>query len=449
MDISGEAPIEPIYPFNAPGQPILLYSGPIGGVVNDKQNGSVELSFAPKPRINWHIDAADSFFGFREDCLSLILDRKNGQAILPAWMRGNGDGWSNGGEFGSREAPLKRIVAHWVNVPNWHGPVNLMRSTNEGQQAWSGRWIFEADVWRITFDVRPDHSQVWRNLHQSQVFVMTHVMELCRADGGYFTATEAEPVLSALHMGISFALGRFVAPMLPVGQDAEGKTVWEAWGPSLCDPARRVGSGWWFDQDLRSLEDLLRKVIYEFSDPDRRAQLQLQLRFAISGTKDEGFVEQRITIGAAGLEHLVWQELVLKGRMSKRQYGGAALFNGVKLYAHSRLRLLLEDAQISLTVDDDLLPVASKYVAEKRILGEILDGADVVTRIRNQLVHPQGSQEEVYRLEKLVSDVWRMTCHYLSLLILHSIDYRGSTRNMMKVNGWVGDVERVPWAPAE
>ena len=41
---------------------------------------------------------------------------------------------------------------------------------------------------------------------------MTHVMAIERADSGAFTAEDIEPVLDALQLGMSFAVGRWVSP---------------------------------------------------------------------------------------------------------------------------------------------------------------------------------------------------------------------------------------------
>jgi hypothetical protein len=226
----------------------------------------------------------------------------------------------------------------------WHGPVELTATDDDGTQRWwPGRWIFETDGWKITLDARPDHRRVWQDLHKANVYVMTHVMELCRADGKDFTAAEAEPVLTALHMGVSFALGRFAAPMLPVGQDVDGNIVWENWRTYHCDSAKSTSPGWRYDQDRDSLADLLSRVVKEFSQPDRLEQRRLQMMLAITAINDQGFVEQRITSGAAGLEHIAWQSLVLSGRMTEDQYMGRVPFQGKRWEARDRVRTLLTD----------------------------------------------------------------------------------------------------------
>ena len=69
----------------------------------------------------------------------------------------------------------------------------------------------------------------------------------------------------------------------------------------------------------------------------------------------------------------------------------------------------------------------------------------MVTQIRNRLVHPRGAQERVYQLQGLVAEVWLLTRHYLVLLILHSLGYQGSYRDLRKTRGWAGEVSNVPW----
>jgi hypothetical protein len=130
-----------------------------------------------------------------------------GDMTMPGVPRNIGDGgWSNGASFGNPKSPLTRVVVHWFNLPNWHGPLGLVAKTTSGEREWSGRWVHQASGWKITLDVRPDYQEIWRDLHTTTVYVVTHVMEVRRADGSPFTADEVEPAPTAMHVGISFAL---------------------------------------------------------------------------------------------------------------------------------------------------------------------------------------------------------------------------------------------------
>jgi hypothetical protein len=285
---------------------------------------------------------------------------------------------------------------------------------------------------------------VWADLHKALVYVMTHVMELRRVDGTTFTPEEAEPVLEALHIGVSFALGRWVAPMLPVGQDASGQVVWESWQPPFCDPAQSPSSGWWFDRSRASLADLaelIDSLISEFSIPANRTALAMRMKYAITALRAQGFVEQRITIGTAGLEHLMWEKLFLSDRLTPKEYK----YNANGWSAAVKLRTLLTEAGISTAIDASALPAAAEFAAQElQAKGRSLDGVDVVTEIRNELMHPKGDQEAVYEIEGLARDAWLLTRHYLVLLILHSLGYSGSYQDLRRIS--TSHVSAVPWS---
>ena len=417
---------------------MLLHDGPIGGLGPTDVSGRVELTCSNGFSFEWEAgDGASPGFADLDE-VSLTLRRPAGDMIMPGMPRNVFGGWSNGAVFGDSKTSLTRILVHWFNLPNWHGPLGLVEKTPRGQHEWSGRWSLEAGGWKITLDVRPDHQQVWQELHKTDVYVMTHVMEVRRADDSAFTADEADPLLTALHVGISFALGRWAAPMLPVGEDIDGHVRWEQWQGSHCDPARGISDGWWYDQDHESLGDFLSLVIDAFADPDKLTSLRFQMMYAISAMRSRDFIEPRIIMGTAGLEHIVWERLVLSGIMTKRQYTVS--------HAHDRLRKVLRAAQIPVDIDPGLLPAAAQYAADvKSNHNRDADGADIVTWVRNRLVHPQESQESVYRLDGLTRDAWLLARHYLVLLILNSLGYNGSYRNLARIRGWVGDVTKVPW----
>lgn len=441
-------PLSPVYPFNDPGEPVRLFEGPIGGVLPVEVPGRVELVCTPRLGFEYSIDSdGQSLTPSVASEVTLLLRSPCGDVQLPGVPRAAAVGWSNGATFGDREVPLSRVVAHWFNLPNSGGTTTLAAPTEDGgQRWWSGRWVVETGGWAITFDVRPDHARVWKDLHKASRYVMTHVMEVRRAAGGTFTAEEVEPLLSALHVGVSFALGSWTAPMLPVGVDANGRAVWQEWRAYHCDPARATSPGWWHPLQRSSLAELAGRVVREFADPEKRALLRLQMMLAIEATNDRGFLEQRIMTAATGLEHVMWQALVRGGVVTEDQYLGYDKHQGKRLKAHDKLRMVLEAAEIPADVDESLLPATARFAAvEQTRQGRHLDGADIVTQIRNQLVHPKGALEALYEFQGLLTEVWLLSRHYLVLLILHDLGYRGTYRDLRKLEGWAGDVGDVPW----
>ena len=271
------------------------------------------------------------------------------------------------------------------------------------------------------------------------MYVMTHVMELRRVDGAAFTAEEAGPVLEALHVGVSFALGRWTAPMLAVGQDHAGNAAWEDWRVFHCDPAQATAQGWWHQNDHQALGDLLSRVIPVFTDPARRPVLRFQMMAAIAAMGDQGYADQRVMTGASGLENFTWQALVINGTLTKEQHRRA--------HAHDLLRTVLGNASISAAIDAGVQPVVASYAAGERVRqGHELDAAEVAMQVRNRIVHPDEVTQRIYAREGLVKETWLLIRHYLVLLILHSLGYDGPYRDLRRIGGQASDRGVVPWA---
>ena len=437
---NGQTPLSPVYPFNEPSQPVRLYRGGIGGLAAGDVAGGVQLRLVPEVSIEWNVDDpfASPQFSNCQGEIPLILHRPAGDAELRGYVRGIEGGWSNGATFGSDSAPLDRVIAHWFNLPDWRGPGHLEETAPDGERRhWLGRWDMEVEGWKITLDMRHDHSVIWADLHKSDVLVMTHVMEIRRSDGAAFTAQEAEPVLAAMHAGISFALGRWVAPMLPAGLDSSGATVWQKWQPSFCDPGRAPSVGWWYERDHTALSDFSKLLITAFSDPARRDRLWMQMVLAISATSTPGFIEQRIVVAFSGIEHVMWQNLVLAGQRTERDY--------MREEAASLLRGVLKAASVPAEIDGNLQPVMARLAAAKASDGLTLDGAGAVAWARNQLVHPKPGKQQVYQYPGLLAEAWLLLRHYLGLLILHSLDYRGTCRDLRVMQGAASTTAPVPW----
>ncbi|WP_199034694.1 hypothetical protein [Glycomyces salinus] len=430
--VDDQVPLSPIYAFNDPREPITLFEGAIGGLGEVDATGKIELSLSPRIGLRWSVDPGSNSTAQANRPVELQLHRPEGVFRLSGWAQGWDEGWLNGAAFGNDDSPIERIIGHWFNLP--------LRNNSK-------RWRFECEDWAIIIDTRPDHREVWQDLNKSDMFIMTHVMELRRTDGGTFTPKQAQPIIDALHVGISFALGRWAAPMLIVGQGPGDTNLWEEWLPRHCDPARSISSGWWYDQDLESLEELLRNVIPAFYDQEMAHHLKFQMTSAIIATNDKGFVEQRITMGSSGLEHITWIKLVSEKGLTEDQYLGKASYHGKRLNAATRLRMVLSEAMVSTDIDQAVLPVTSRFRTDEssRQSNPDLDAADIVTYVRNRLMHPDERTKRIYEYDGLLTEVWGLTRHYLVLLILNSLGYNGHYRSLHYFRGYAYEVLEVPW----
>jgi hypothetical protein len=317
---------------------------------------------------------------------------------------------------------LSRVVTHWVNLPM------LFPST---PLAAGERWTVESCGWTFTLDSRPDHSEVVRSANErDEQFVFTHVGELRRADSWEFTAESAANVLFGWQLAMSFALGRWVAPALPVGFDGHGRRVWEQWAPWRCDTMRGYES-WWDTHTADDLAQFLDLFMTAYLDPDQYPIVRHVAMHVITANHAGTTTEAKVMLVQAGLEYLAWVTLVLAGRLSKTAYR--------EMKAAARLRLLLEEAEMDLAVPADLDGL--REVADERGI----DGPDVTAWVRNRLVHPKDP-DEPYRIRSLVSQTAQLLLEYAELLLLHRLGYTGRFMRRYPPHRWAHAGKIVPWA---
>ncbi|BCJ46110.1 hypothetical protein GCM10010168_50590 [Actinoplanes ianthinogenes] len=432
---SFEAPMQPLRPYGGVNEPVLLYEGEVGAGDRGVRRGRVEMRCNPDPSVRWSIDPdADEDDGYYEPGPIDLTVQRSGQVISIAAYRDSAtEGWINGASVAGSDTPLRRVLVSWMNLPEIVGPNVLTEKTESRTTSWAGRWRCEAAGWAMTLDSRPDHSEATKHVKSNRSYLVTHTMDIRRANHGAFTPKQAQDLLDQLRVVFSFAFGFWVAPVLPTGFDAEQNAVWEDWISPICDPARRVSPGWLYRGRPQDLTDLVGRALPALADPRRPGTTRLQMQLAVTAMEN-GFVEQRILAAAPALENLGWTRLVRERRWTESQYKTRR--------AEDRLRYLLQEAHIPTAVDPAVLPRLAEFAYTKNI-----DGPTAVTRVRNELVHPQ-LPGRLYRHEGLVEETWLLLRRYLNLLILHDIGYKGSVVDPSQISGWEGDTSPVPWINA-
>ncbi|MFF5967689.1 hypothetical protein ACFY64_28975 [Streptomyces collinus] len=431
-DHEHETPLTPVYGFNSPSAPITLYEGPVAKGSSQGRAGKIELKFAQKPSLSWSVHPEDADYSdFSKDAVELRFDGRNGQVSAEAQLTDIHSGWIGEVKIGQDAAHLKRVLVHWVNLPNILGNHVLEESGEFGTAWWKGRLRAEISGWVLVFDARRDHKEATGNSKDDNLYVMTHVMEARRADGGEFSVSAVKELIECMRVCLSFGFGRWVSPALPVGFDGSDQVVWEHWAAPICDPFASVGSGWLYRGSSSDVISLIGRGMSAFRDASRPGITRFQMCLAVQAVSS-GFLEQRVLAAAPALEHLAWSNLVLGQKMTADEYRDC--------YAEDRLRYLLQEAGVPVQIDSALLPGLASFARTRNI-----DGPTAVTRVRNNLVHPQNPHEQIYRHDGLMLDTWFLSLHYVRLLILHSIGYSGSYTKLHK-RGWVGDTEPVPWA---
>ena len=427
-----EVPLQGVFDFVSPGEDIVLYRG--DGVVEGAA-GRVNLwvstgrIFGPR----WRLEAASRDVKLESSTLS-IEHRHLGEVEVSVAVRGTRSGSEGPLAFGSvgsshlgGSAQLESVVVHWMNLP-----VILPSSgLRVGDTSWSGRWHFEAAGWSFKLDSRPDLSEVLRTAHdQEQGFVMTHVGEIRRSDGQPFGAADVKEAIFAWQLTLSFALGRWVAPAIPVGFSRTGEKVWEEWAPWRCDTLHGH-EAWWDTHTADDLKQYATRFVEALLDPSEGPIVRHLAMHIIAANHASTTGEGQVMLAIAGLEYLAWVDLVLTGDVSEKKFS--------KKGAAWRIRKMLRAAEIPLLVPEDL--VGLHELAQQ----ENLDGPASVVHVRHLIVHPKDPAKP-YAIEGLVWQAAQLLMEYGELLLLRRLDYSGRFMKRYPPSRWAHTSEQVPWA---
>lgn len=438
-------PTSSYLPLSDPGEPLVIYAGPLQRRLDDRDvsaPGQVTLTWKQLTHLEWSVDpdwSADEpgweAWRHRLDQAPIRIMAQLTEALrvdIEAQFRSDGNGWIDGQVVGDPDAPLNHVVAHWINLPSLLPAAGLHEHDGEGWRTWTGRWIISLGEWVVTIDARPDHGEVYRRAVEDESFVITHVMDLRRADGANFTGANADEVLSCLHYAMSFAVGHWTCPAVPIGYGLSGELVWSKWAPLRADRPRR-GAGWWDPTQSHDLRTFLAAYHNHWSEPNTREPLRFATTAAILAV-ETGFVEQRIQTAYSAIEMLSWITEVLEAGMAEREWRrkGSAW----------RVRRLLSRANVDISLDRSGESRLSEFARVNRRAG---DAPDALAKVRDRLTHPRFPTE-LYEMKGLVMEAWLLACHYLELVILHRIGYHGQIADRTKPDRWIGESDPTPWA---
>jgi hypothetical protein len=234
---------------------------------------------------------------------------------------------------------------------------------------------------------------------------------------------------------MSFAVGRWTAPVLAVGFDSFNAVVWSLWAPLHLDTPARGSGRWWVEHRPEDLKAFLSVFMADWVRPGERETLNFALTSAIAAG-ESGFVEQRIMTSLAALENLSWLSEVLEGGSEERKWrqNGSAW----------RIRRLMTSAKVPIAINQENSPSLYAYAGENG-LG---DGPAALIAIRDAVTHPKHTGS-LYVKQGLVGEASRLGSRYLDLAILNRLGYQGDVADRTRTHGWVGDCEPVPWAVRE
>ena len=312
------------------------------------------------------------------------------------------------------EEPLQSIKFSVINYPGLNQrahPVNLC-----------------ADRWRIEIKPVPNLSGIKKILKTESGYAVTHEGFVRCSDGESFSVEEAHKLLDGLHLFLSFAGGGDCGVTLISGSNENGEPAWEQWGTYSAFPWFDLSS--WLDHRLNNdaalstaFSGFWRKMEPTTDAPDDPVRIAL---YWYLRSNESNALQASIILTQAALERLARQLLPSKRYKTLNS-------------AARKIRAVLQDTEI-----DTVIPQCFKELRTVRKAKGICDGPEILSEIRNDLVHAKMRANVCLDAYLEARDLGQW---YVELLLLKLFGYNGKYANRLAYKYEdIGEPEIVPWA---
>jgi hypothetical protein len=436
------SPVEPTYPLSGINESFPLYVGKLtaseAGASVDV-DGIVRWDWLPTPRISYAFstdDAGTSAWDLDGDIDAIIPDD---EPLLPSTTDAPNDPEKLtagslsvegrlGPTFRGDASDIRRVVFQIPNLPQVHGwwIQGLGKS-------WNGRWVVEAGDWKFVIDDRHDRHEIRSELRRAGGYVFTHVGEFSRQDGAAIPIEEISDALHLLRCVLSFAFGKSTSPLLASGYDSTGALKWLDWRVfhvAPWQPASQVVDETTF-ADLKLLFSGFGKL---WSDSFTKDLLSNAVSYYLECNAMNP-LHLATSAGQAGLELMAYERLVEEQKvLTPKQHRNEK--------AHDNISALLTSYGASDALPSGLIHLTK---AAQSASPPCLTGPEIITRMRNGVIHPSRKKPK-YSTEEWL-EAWELASSYLILSILGRISFNGQYRDPMNPDKHPGAVTKVPWAP--
>jgi hypothetical protein len=324
------------------------------------------------------------------------------------------------------------IVTHLFNFIKFRGGTIMPVELPTGGEVVLNTVIFETKELIYKIIELPDLDEKLVQIKNKQEYALTHVLNINKKTHERFSDAEIKEIMWAVKNFLSFVNGSWITPSNLLGFDSSGNVLWS----KLTSPQHLSPRRWrWFDDfHAGQLSELFPKFQDKWNSGSWNAALGSAISWYLQANNNLNPVEVGIVLTQAGLEQLSYEYAVNNRKLLTK--------NGFKdLWASDKFRLLFSSLEIPLAITNET-PNMLSVSAQNGF--KWLDAPHALTEICNSIVHPEHSKKG--QIDHLFYEAWHLGLRYLEFSILAICGYRGTYSNRLRKNGWVGQVDQVPWA---
>jgi hypothetical protein len=235
---------------------------------------------------------------------------------------------------------------------------------------------------------------------------------------------------------LSLIAGQEIGVGPVVGLDAAGRVLWADWYAPRFRPGQSAAWRWCPKHLMNQALPALATGLSSLADDPALQQVVDRAGHHLLAANGPEVLDVRIPVACSGLELLGWAVLQRHQWLTR---DGLA-----KLPASARVRLLLQWAGIPVELPAQFHELAAR---RRRLSKPDLAGPELVFDVRNSLVHPPKRIEEPdWPDHDELVEAWQLATWYLELAVVRLLGYQGEYVSRLRLEGWIGDTDLVPWS---
>jgi hypothetical protein len=294
--------------------------------------------------------------------------------------------------------------------------------------------VLKSEGWEIAVEPVTDLDQLKKQLDIAGGYAITHLFRVKRADGSTFTAAQLEELNGILFLLLSFAEGRTVNAILPVGLDARQDVRWQSWMPWRISPWRSVLT--WVDPHHgEAIAAAFPGFAKRWQQPSWRNAIRIAIESYAHANSNSDLLDYGVVLAVMSLDAIAWERLVLSDRTLTRK-----AFN--KMSAAKRIAMLCVACKIPL-----VFPTSAPELAKAARSNKWADLTQAIVEMRNNVIHPDNRLEKrQIDMHVAIVEAWNHALWLCELAILSSIGYGGPYSDRRTISKDAGTVAKLPWA---
>ena len=327
-----------------------------------------------------------------------------------------------------------KIIFHIFNFPQFLGWKGVFLKKNKKIYR-KGLVLLEKGEWKVIINAASNLKELTEKLKSEGGYAITHVGIIEKKYKKNFKIDEALNILHALSWFFSFCRGFFVGSLLPVGFNRKNELSFKRWHKGLLDSWRYVFS--WFDHHNGQLiSEVFPGFFKLWQDEIWKDTIETAIYWYIRSNTSESGIDGSVILAQAALELLAWTLLV-----DDRKKFNYKEFNSMS--AAEKITRLLSECNIPIEIPSTLSELNK---LKKRLKNKSdWNGPKAFTEIRNLLVHPGKRRNRLAGKELPLAETWKLGLWYIELVLLYIFEHVGYYADRLRKDGWVGQVDLVPW----